>query len=197
LRLLYDTCKRLFIDKTIFTLIYAIMKITTDRLILREFTLQDTDRILEITKEDFILKWMPDWAMNREELAGLLNWYISCYAEPENMRTMLAITEKSTSQVIGMIGCGHKAEVNDEVEMAYFISEKYAGKGYMTEAASAFSKWVLENKKIEYLMAIVEPDNIPSEKIIKKCGFKKIRKIKIVNSGETEPKEFLYYRLYR
>lgn len=173
------------------------MKITTDRLILREFTLKDTDRVLEITREDYILKWMPDWGMSREELTDLLNWYISCYPDPLNMRTMLAITEKSTSQVIGMIGCGHKPEVDDEIEMAYFISEKYAGKGYMTEAASAFSKWVLENKKIDYLIAIVEPENIPSEKIIKKCGFKMIRNIQIINSGETESKEFLYYRLYR
>ena len=173
------------------------MNIQTDRLKLRKFTLQDIDRIFEITREDFILKWMPDWGMSRKELTDLLNWYISCYNDPENMRTMLAVELIETSETIGMIGCGHKAEVDDEIEMAYFISEKYAGKGYMAEAASAFSKWVLENKKIDYLMAIVEPDNIPSEKIINKCGFKKVRTIEIVNSGETEPKEFLYYRLYR
>lgn len=173
------------------------MKIQTDRLNLREFTLQDVERIYEITREDFILKWMPDWGMSREEISDLLNWYISCYADQSNMRTMLAVELIETSEMIGMIGCGHKPEVDDEIEIAYFISEKYAGNGYMTEAASAFSKWVLENKKIKYLMAIVEPANIPSEKIIKKCGFKKIRKIEIVNSGETEPKEFSYYRLYR
>lgn len=173
------------------------MNIKTDRLNLRKFTLQDVDRIFEITREDFILKWMPDWGMSRKELTDLLNWYISCYNDPANMRTMLAVELTETSEMIGMIGCGHKAEVDDEIEPAYFISEKYAGKEYMTEAASAFSKWVLENKKIDYLMAIVEPDNIPSEKIINKCGFKKIRTIEIINSGETEPKEFLYYRLYR
>ena len=69
---------------------------------------------------------MPDWGMTKEEISDLLNWYISCYADPSNMRTMLAVELIGTSEAIGMIGCGHKPEVGYEIEMAYFISEKYA-----------------------------------------------------------------------
>lgn len=37
--------------------------------------------------------------------------------------------------------------------------------------------------------------NVPSQRIVEKCGFTKRKTIMILNAGETEEKPFSYYRL--
>jgi RimJ/RimL family protein N-acetyltransferase len=111
-------------------------------------------------------------------------------------RIMLAVTLKDTGTIIGMVGIGNKKEVDNQIEIAYFVSEKYSGNGYISEAAIAMAEWTLKTLGLEYLIAIVEPDNYPSQRIVEKCGFKKLETRMILNSGETEEKPFFYYRLY-
>jgi len=48
---------------------------------------------------------------------------------------------------------------------------------------------------LDYLIAIVETDNDPSQRVVAKCGFQKVDTRMILNSGETEEKPF-YYHLY-
>ena len=49
---------------------------------------------------------------------------------------------------------------------------------------------------LDYLIAIVETDNYPSQRVVENCGFQKIDTRKILNSGESVEKPFFYYRLY-
>ena len=95
-----------------------------------------------------------------------------------------------------MVGIGNKEGVNNEIEIAYFISEEYSSKGYISEASKAMTEWAFTNLKLDYLIAIVETDNIPSQRVVEKCGFSKMNTKMILNSGYTEEKPFYYYRIY-
>lgn len=55
--------------------------------------------------------------------------------------------------------------------IGYSLSEKYLGKGYMTEAVKATSKFMMNQYKIHRIEALIKPDNIKSENVIKRCGF--------------------------
>lgn len=57
-------------------------------------------------------------------------------------------------------------------------------------------EWTFINLKLDYLIAIVETDNIPSQMVVEKCGFTKINTKMILNSGDKEEKPFYYYRIY-
>lgn len=172
--------------------------IETERLILREFTADDIAELHSICSQPYILKWMPDWEGTIEERMGWLSWIQSNYSKwtKDTARIMLAVTLKADKKLIGMVGIGNKEEVHNEIELAYFVSEKYSSKGYITEASKGMTQWVFDNLEMEYIIAIVETDNIPSQKVIEKCGFKKLDDIRILNSGDTEEKPFYYYRLY-
>ena len=89
-----------------------------------------------------------------------------------------------------------KEEVNNEIEIAYFISQEFSNKGYISEASKAMIEWAFTNLKLNYLIAIVEHDNIPSQRVVEKCGFTKLNTKMILNSGDTKEKPFYYYRLY-
>ena len=108
---------------------------------------------------------------------------------------MLAVTLKANGKLIGMVGLGNKEEINNELEIAYFISKKFSDNGYISEAAKAMKEWAFHNLKLDYLIAIVELDNLPSQKVAEKCGFIKIKTRMILNSGETRAKPFYYYRI--
>ncbi|KUO76364.1 MAG: acetyltransferase [Clostridia bacterium BRH_c25] len=172
--------------------------IETERLILRQFTIEDAEELSSICNQEYILKWMPDWEGTVEGRRSWLIWIQDQYekANKDTARIMLAVTLKGNESLIGMVGIGNKEEVDNEIEIAYFISEDYCNKGFMSEAAKTMSQWALNTLGIEYLIAIVEIDNYPSQKIVEKCGFTKVGTRMILNSGEAEEKPFYYYRLY-
>lgn len=114
----------------------------------------------------------------------------------EKLRVMLAVTIKDSGELIGMVTIGNKEEVDNEIEIGYFVSQKHSNKGYITEAAKAMTKWAFDSLGLEYVMAIVETDNFPSQRVVEKCEFEKVETRMILNSGDTEKKPFYYYRLY-
>ena len=141
---------------------------------------------------------MPDWEGTVEHRKEWIQWIEGEYskANKEKARVVLAVTLKEMQTLIGMVGLGNKEEVDDEIEIAYFISQAYSKRGYITEAAKYLSRWGFNTLKLDYLMAIVEPENIPSQRIVEKCGFTKLETKMILNSGEMEKKPYFYYRLY-
>ncbi len=174
------------------------IQIKTKRLLLREFTAEDAVELQSICSQPYILKWMPDWGRTIAERREWIRWVRESYskASADNARVMLAVTLKSDRRLIGMAGIGNKKEVNNEIEIAYFISEEFNRKGYMSEAAKALTEWVFTNLQLDYLMAIVDPDNIPSQRVLEKCGFARLDTKMLVNDGDTVEKPFFYYRLY-
>lgn len=172
--------------------------IETERLLLREFTAEDAEELQSICSQPHILKWMPDWKRTIAERREWISWVRENYpkAATASARVMLAVTLKTDGRLIGMAGIGNKEEVNNEPEIAYFISEEYGNKGYAGEAAKALTEWTFSNLKPAFLMAIVEPENVPSQRVVEKCGFTKQKTIWLVNSGDSEEKPFFYYRLY-
>jgi len=175
-----------------------IIYIETERLVLRQFTINDAEELHSICTQPYVLKWMPDWEISLEERKGWIRWVEKEYlrASKNSVRIMLAVTLEFNQKLIGMVSIGNKSEVNNEIEIAYFVSEKYSHNGYIGEAVKAMAEWVFSNLKINYLIAIVELDNIPSQRVLEKCGFAKLEIRMVLNSGETEDKPFYYYRIF-
>jgi RimJ/RimL family protein N-acetyltransferase len=171
--------------------------IETERLLLRQFTEEDTEALWAVCNQDDILKWMPDWKGTIEQKRGWIRWVEGHYATANSntARVMLAVTLKDTQVFIGMVGIGNKPEVDNEIEIAYFVSHQYRNQGYITEAANALVTWAFQTLQLDSLIAIVEPENAPSQRIVEKCGFTQRQTIMIRNAGDTERKPFHYYRL--
>ena len=170
--------------------------ISTEHLTLRPFQIVDAPALNKIANQDYILKWMPDWKSTVKDTEKLIQWFIPQYPLSNKYAARVMFAVELNGSVIGMVGIGNKEEVDNEIEIAYFISNVYAGHGYSSEAVKAVSQWALDNLKMNYLIAIVEFDNYPSQRVVEKCGFEKIGTRKILNSGETKAKPFFYYRLY-
>ena len=82
-----------------------------------------------------------------------------------------ALINKDTGEFIGMCGLITQ-EVNGKtvVEIGYHLLREYWGLGYATEAAQLFKKYGFENKFADTLVSLINPNNIPSQKVAIRNG---------------------------
>jgi RimJ/RimL family protein N-acetyltransferase len=60
-----------------------------------------------------------------------------------------------------------------KVETGYGIYPAFQNCGYMTEALTKICEWAFEQADVAQIMAESEPDNLASQRVLKKCGFHK------------------------
>lgn len=79
---------------------------------------------------------------------------------------------KETNELIGWCCTGIKDELPPpNREIMYAISKDHRGKGYTTQAAKGIVYFLFENTNVDELNAIALLSNIPSNRVIAKCGF--------------------------
>jgi len=151
--------------------------IETDRLILRNFTYEDKNEFYSITRDPKIYETLPeDHMYSIDEISEIIDWFINQYDNNslENIpKFTLAIILKRDNKLIGDIGIGHYSNDKSKMEIFFFINSEYWNKGYVSEAADVFLKYVKKNRLVTSLIGTVVPHNIASIKILLKNGFKK------------------------
>ncbi len=73
-----------------------------------------------------------------------------------------------------------------QVEIGYELSPMYQGKGIMHEAAEKIIEYAFETMQAKTVTALTTPNNIPSKKLLERCGFKADLLHKYVNIEEAE-----------
>ncbi len=84
---------------------------------------------------------------------------------------MWAVVVKDSGHVIGYCGLIF-LEGTTEVELAYGLAKSSWGKGFATEAARASLRFGFEELKLNRVVAVVNPQNIPSQRVLEKLGMK-------------------------
>lgn len=59
------------------------------------------------------------------------------------------------------------------IEVGYVLKPDYRNKGYITEATLTLCNKAFENNLSNQILAATLEDNIPSKKVLEKCGFKR------------------------
>lgn len=58
-----------------------------------------------------------------------------------------------------------------EVEIGYGIHPDFQNHGYMTEALNAICRWALSQQGVRTVAGETDPGNLPSRRVLEKCGF--------------------------
>jgi ribosomal-protein-alanine N-acetyltransferase len=161
--------------------------LVTRRLILRHQVLEDLDDLWALYRNPNITKYIPDAPRSREEANEELEWHM--HGHPRHPKLGLwATIHKETGRFIGRCGLlPWSIDGQDEVEVAYTIAEAYQGCGLGTEAAQAILRHGFETLRLSRLICLIDPKNIPSQKVAEKIGMSFERETR----DETGP--FLVY----
>ncbi len=146
----------------------SIPTITTQRLRLRAFTVEDAGPLHRIMGEKGVLAYFPNQdppSLQRTQklVSGQLAhweehgygwWAVECGAE---------------AGLVGWAGLQYLPDT-DETEVAYFLEKRHWGQGLGTEAAQAGLEFGFEELGLDCIVGIVHPDNIASQRVLEKAG---------------------------
>ena len=144
----------------------------TRSLILRPLALRDTRKILEMSREDGIRKWIPSQVYRDEKhAASVLAFLISKYGnvDPRTSPYVLGIELKSTKDLVGHVGL---SPLDGEVEVGYAVEQSQQRKGIATEAVHAMCAWAAVEFPSTSLVGITVQENVASQRVLLRAGFK-------------------------
>lgn len=145
--------------------------IETDRLILRRFEYSDTAAMLKywIADEKIQSMYSEPTYTTEDAVHGLLDKYISSYENEDYYRW--AVILKDTNECIGQIAYFLVDSKNNFAEIEYCIGWDFQCRGLATEATKAVIKYGFENIGLHKVQICHKSINIPSKRVIEKCGF--------------------------
>jgi RimJ/RimL family protein N-acetyltransferase len=82
--------------------------------------------------------------------------------------------------VIGSAAFKNTPDVDMEVEIGYGLGKAFEHNGYMTEAVKAMCDWALMQGTIAHVIAETYLNGFASQRILKRCGFKEVRREKTI-----------------
>lgn len=144
----------------------------TTRLILQSWTLADDERLFEICSDADVMRYIGTGKPyeNISQAKEFLNWAIDY--ERENGFCRWAIVEKESDEIIGSCGFA-RPHGTEEVELGYLLDKRFWKKGFATEAAQACLLYGFEKLNFREIIAMTDLENIASQKVLEKIGFKK------------------------
>ena len=146
--------------------------IETERLVLRKFTLSDSQSVFRNFEGDpkvtEFLRWQ--YAKTLYETEQVIVQWIKEYENPDFYQW--AIELKELGEPIGTISVVEQNDKLDIVTIGYCIGSKWWHQGYTSEAFAAIIPFLFEEVGANRIESRHDPNNPNSGLVMKKCGLK-------------------------
>ena len=144
--------------------------LTTDRLILRPFTLADAPAVQRLAGERAIADTTANIPHPYED--GVAEAWIGSHAEQFEQGTgvVFAITLKETGDLVGAISLFSIRAAFERAEMGYWVGVPYWNKGICSEAAKALVGYAFDELGLNRVFAEHMTRNPGSGRVMQKAG---------------------------
>jgi ribosomal-protein-alanine N-acetyltransferase len=148
------------------------MQLATQRLLLREFTLDDFADVHAYASEPETVRYM-DWGPNTpEQTRDFLHRKAESQQALPRAEYELAVVLRETGRVIGGVGLRVSRPEHFAGDMGYTFHPSCWGKGYGTEAAAALLAFGFGELKLHRIHATCDPENRGSARVMEKIGMR-------------------------
>ncbi|MFD7770262.1 GNAT family N-acetyltransferase [Streptomyces sp. NPDC059787] len=108
----------------------------------------------------------------REGAGMLLKQYEEGVFHPE--WAMYVLVRREDDRAVGAMGFHGVPDEDGRVEIGYDLSVDARGNGYATEALRTLSAWALTRDGVRTVAAVVDQENVPSQKVVTRAGFTEV-----------------------
>lgn len=147
------------------------VKIETERLTLRRFTLEDAPAAFRNWESDRrvteFLCWSPHKTL--EEVRKSLDNWIASYQKPDFYQWAI-VPKDGRDEPVGTISAVEIHEKTKEIEIGYCIGVDWWGKGIVTEAFRGIIPFFFDQVGARRICAQHDPENPASGRVMEKCG---------------------------
>ncbi|MEO3794774.1 GNAT family N-acetyltransferase [Nonomuraea sp. B10E15] len=140
----------------------------TQRLSFREMTGEDLDDMAALLGDPEVMRYYPR-PKTREEASGWIEGNQRLYRKYGH--GLWLITLRDIGEFVGNCGLTPQdVEGTVHIEIGYLVRAELQGNGYATEAAAACRDYARDVLHLDKLIAIINPDNVPSQRVAEKLG---------------------------
>ncbi|MBG1242824.1 GNAT family N-acetyltransferase [Nostoc sp. NZL] len=144
-------------------------ELETERLLLRETTLQDAEAIFAVFSDPGVTQFHDlDTFTSIEEALALIVRRAKRFERGEGIRW--GIARKQDNVLIGSCGFTWNPQENS-AEVGYELASTFWRQGIMTEAVHTILQFGFKEMGLRFIIAQVMLDNIASKKLLEKLGF--------------------------
>ena len=146
------------------------VKIVTNRLILRRFTMKDVDAMYKNwTSEDEVTKYLT-WPTHTgvDVTRTVLEEWNQKYSEPDYYNWGIEL--KDTEDLIGNIAADRHDEEKETAFLGWCLGTRWWGQGIMPEAARAVLQYLLMEVGYNRVAAKHDSENTKSGRVMQKIG---------------------------
>lgn len=148
----------------------SVPELRTDRLLLRQITLQDAEKIVQWRNEPEVYNYcLSAHAITMDEH---INWFQNRYLADKGRYDFIA-EDVMTRQPIGVFGVKRFEGTADQVEISCLVAPEIRGKGYAREATLCLMCWAKEFWKSQKAVALIHENNAASRRLAEKLQFSK------------------------
>lgn len=160
----------------------------TERLVLREITVNDSEFILDLLNQPKYLKYIGDKGVRTVEGAATFIENLIRKSYRDNGYGHYIVYLRDDPTPMGTCGYVRRDSLPDP-DIGFAFLPQFERKGYAFESADAVLKYGREVLGFKRVLAIATPDNESSGRLLEKLGFSFDRLIKLA-SGDEELKLF-------
>ncbi len=160
----------------------------TERLVLRQFSTEDAEFILELVNEPSFIQNIGDRGVRTLEDARSYILRVAISSYEKNGFGLYLVELQDSCQAIGMCGL-IKREGLEDVDIGYAFLPRFWLKGYAVEAAAAVKGYARDAHGLKRLVAITDPANQGSIRVLEKIGLKYEKMVRL-SADDIELKLF-------
>lgn len=146
----------------------------TERLVLRRFTTEDVDALVELDSDPQVMRFITDGAPTPREqvVAEILPRFLSFDSAPDAHRGIgyFAACERATGEFIGWFTLKPGYFWPDELELGYRLRRAVWGRGLATEGTLALVAHTFDVLGESKVIATTMRENLASQRVMVKAG---------------------------
>jgi len=144
------------------------IRFETERLILRNYTMDDAPAVHEYLSNEEVSRYEDFWPLTIEEVTeGLSEW--------KDMDNRMAVVLKETGELIGSVGYWDDEEDGEtEYSIDFDFNPRFWHKGYAFEAAKEVVRHLTEDLHVKEIWGDCDERNIASSNLLERLGFELI-----------------------
>ena len=144
------------------------MPAPTERLEFREMGPDDLDAMAALLGDPEVMRYYPR-PKSRDEALAWIEWNERLYRDEGH--GLWVVTLRGTGEFVGDCGLTpQEVEGVTDLEVGYHVRSGLQGHGYATEAAAACRDHARDVLGAHRLIAVIRPDNRPSQRVAEKIG---------------------------
>jgi ribosomal-protein-alanine N-acetyltransferase len=151
----------------------ARLPLATERLELRPLGEGDLDELAPILADPEVVRFLPVPPRNREQTARIIA-HFAAHQERHGFSAW-AVRERAGGALAGWCGLA-ELDATGEVELLYCLGRHAWGRGLAGEAALACVEQARGALGLPRLLAVVDPANLASRRVLEKCGLAQRRR---------------------